>query len=241
MSKIFQLYPAVDISNGKSIRLTGKDLDVENSTQPQANVQSFIESGASWIHIVDLDQAYGTGDNQPLISEIISSNSACNFQISGGVRNEETFTSALSSGASRINLSSQSLSDRDWLGQKIRAYADQVSFALDVTDGLIQPRGTNLSLGELDEVLDFLTESGLKTIVVTDTLRDGMLSGPNFDLLSHVFQKTGLAVVASGGIASLSDLEALAQAEGVSGAVLGKALYKGLFTLADAYSIVAKP
>ena len=241
MSKIFQLYPAVDISNGKSIRLTGKELDLENSTQPQENVQSFIKSGASWIHIVDLDQAYGTGENQALISEIIRSNSDVNFQISGGIRNEAIFTSALSSGAGRINLSSQSLSDRDWLGEKIRAYSDQVSFALDVTDGVVQPRGTNLSLGELDEVLEFLAESGLKTIVVTDTLRDGMLSGPNFDLLSHVFQKTGLAVIASGGIASLSDLEALVQAEGVSGVVLGKALYQGLFTLEDAFSTVANP
>ena len=241
MSKIFQLYPAVDISHGKSIRLTGKELDLETSTQPQENVQSFKNSGASWIHIVDLDQAYGTGENQALIGEIIKSNSDCNFQISGGVRNEETFATAVSSGAGRINLSSQSLSDRDWLGEKIRAYSDQVSFALDVTDGVVQPRGTNLSLGELDEVLEFLAESGLKTIVVTDTLRDGMLTGPNLDLLSHVFEKTGLAVVASGGIASLSDLEALAQAEGVSGVVLGKALYQGLFTLEDAFSTVANP
>jgi phosphoribosylformimino-5-aminoimidazole carboxamide ribonucleotide (ProFAR) isomerase len=201
----------------------------------------WIASGAKWIHLVDLDAAYGKGENRKLISEVVSRCTGINVQISGGIRDQESLTAALQTRASRINLATSALMDMPWVESVISTHGNQISVSLDVSGSRLVARGSGEDVGELEPVLQQLEDLGCARYVVTDVKRDGSLNGPNLELLEQVLSLTGKPVIASGGIAELSDLEALVglRSKGLAGAILGKALYVGRFSLEQALKVVS--
>ena len=235
-----ELLPAIDISNGLSVRPGNEDSSLSFGS-PLEIATGWISSGANWIHLVDLDAAYGKGENRKLISEVVSLCSGINVQVSGGIRHEESLTFALATGATRINLATSALLDMTWVESVISNYGKQISVSLDVSGSRLVARGSGEDVGELDLVLKQLEQYGSARYVVTDVTRDGSLNGPNLELLERVLSLTSKPVIASGGIADLADLEALMalRSEGLAGAILGKALYVGRFSLEQAIKVVS--
>lgn len=217
----------------------GKISDEQNFGSAEDIVNHFVSCGSKWVHIVDLDLAFGVGNNQELITRTILDLPTVSFQISGGIANPATFHDASNSGAKRINLASQALANRAWLSDALNGGELEISFALDVFQNRVVARGTNTDFGSLSEVLKFLAGTKVTVVSVTDVERDGMLSGPNLDLLAEVSDTLGFPVTNSGGIASLSHLESLITSEFCDGAILGKALYIQNFSLADAIQLVS--
>jgi phosphoribosylformimino-5-aminoimidazole carboxamide ribonucleotide (ProFAR) isomerase len=201
----------------------------------------WIASGAKWIHLVDLDAAYGKGENRKLISEVVSRCTGINVQISGGIRDQESLAAALQTRASRINLATSALMDMPWVESVISTHGNQISVSLDASGSRLVARGSGEDVGKLEPVLQQLEDLGCARYVVTDVKRDGSLNGPNLELLEQVLSLTGKPVIASGGIAELSDLEALVglRSKGLAGAILGKALYVGRFSLEQALTVVS--
>ncbi len=236
----FELLPAIDVSNGLSVR-PGNENSHESFGSPMDIASEWIARGAKWIHLVDLDAAYGKGENRQLISEVVSRCSGINVQVSGGIRDQESLTAALQTGASRINLATSALMDMPWVESAISTYGKQISFSLDVSGSRLVARGSGEDVGELEQVLKQLENLGCARYVVTDVTRDGSLNGPNLELLEQVLLLTGKPVIASGGIAELSDLKALVglRSKGLAGAILGKALYVGRFSLEQALKVVS--
>jgi phosphoribosylformimino-5-aminoimidazole carboxamide ribonucleotide (ProFAR) isomerase len=240
LSKPFLLLPAIDIFKGEVRRpIQGNISDEQNFGPAEEVVKQFVSTGCKWIHIVDLDLAFGTGNNQELIASIIRGFPAVSFQLSGGIADESTFYEATKAGAKRINLASQALANRAWLANALSVSDHEISFALDVFEDRVVARGTKTDFGALSEVLHFLAGTKVRVVSVTDVERDGMLSGPNLDLLAEVSNQLGFPVTNSGGIASLSDLEVLVSSEFCDGAILGKALYTQSFSLEDAMRVVS--
>ena len=235
----FELLPAIDISNSLSVR-PGTENSNESFGSPIDIASEWIASGANWIHLVDLDAAYGKGENRQLISEVVSRCTGINVQVSGGIRDQESLTAALQTGASRINLATSALMDMHWVKSVIPTHGKQISVSLDVSGSRLVARGSGDDVGELEPVLQQLEDLGCARYVVTDVKRDGSLNGPNLELLEQVLSLTGKPVIASGGIAELSDLEALVglRSKGLAGAILGKALYVGRFSLEQALKVV---
>lgn len=230
----------MDIARGQAARISQGNSSSEVAFgDPAIVVRDFLEAGATWIHIVDLDKAFGAGDNQELIRDTISSFPQINFQISGGICDEDSFGLAISSGARRINISSLAYKNFDWLSSVFADTTSEICFALDVKDGRVQPRVSKEDLGDLNELLKFLSSTKCKHVSVTDVEKDGMLNGPNIELLEKVSTALGFPVISSGGIATLEDLERLLESESCSGAILGKALYEKRFSLAQAIALVA--
>lgn len=239
MSENFFLLPAVDVAGGKSVRLSQGSNQTETlETSPLEVIQEFSRAGTSWIHLVDIDQAFGRGENQTLLAEAISTNPQIRFEISGGIKDQSSLDSALVSGAEWINLSSAALANPNWLTEVIAIHGAKLSFGLDVKDNQVIARGTSTVQGELPSVIDFLKSIGCQRFVVTDVMRDGMLLGPNIELLSFVASSTGKPVIASGGIANIADLVTLKEMPGVIAAILGKALYAGNFTIVEALEAI---
>lgn len=236
----FELLPAIDISNGLSVR-PGTENSNESFGSPMDIASEWIASGAKWIHLVDLDAAYGKGENRKLISEVVSRCTGINVQISGGIRDQESLTAALQTRASRINLATSALMDMPWVESVISTHGNQISVSLDASGSRLVARGSGEDVGELEPVLQQLEDLGCARYVVTDVKRDGSLNGPNLELLEQVLSLTGKPVIASGGIAELSDLEALVglRSKGLAGAILGKALYVGRFSLEQALKVVS--
>ena len=236
----FELLPAIDVSNGLSVR-PGDSNSNESFGSPLDIASDWIASGAKWIHLVDLDAAYGKGQNKQLISEVVSRCSGIKVQVSGGIRDQESLTAALQTGASRINLATSALMDMPWVGSAISNYGAKISVSLDVLGSRLIARGSGEQLGELEPVLQQLEEFGCARYVLTDVTRDGSLNGPNLELLQQVLLLTSKPVIASGGIAELSDLSALLalRSKGLAGAILGKALYVGRFSLEQALKVVS--
>ena len=236
----FELLPAIDVSNGLSVRPGNKNSH-ESFGSPMDIASDWIASGANWIHLVDLDAAYGKGENRQLIAEVISRCSGINVQVSGGIRNKESLAAALQTGANRINLATSALMDISWVQSAISNYGQKISVSLDVSGSRLVARGSGEDVGELGQVLKQLEELGCARYVVTDVTRDGSLNGPNLELLEQVLLQTGKPVIASGGIAELSDLEGLLglRSKGLAGAILGKALYVGRFSLEQALKVVS--
>lgn len=235
----FELLPAIDVSNGLSVR-PGNENSHESFGSPMDIASEWIASGANWIHLVDIDAAYGKGENRKLISEVVSRCSGINVQVSGGIRDQESLTAALQTGASRINLATSALMDMPWVESVISTYGKQISVSLDVSGSRLVARGSGEAVGDLELVLQQLEDLNCARYVVTDIKRDGSLNGPNLELLEQVLSLTGKPVIASGGIAELSDLEALLglRSKGLAGAILGKALYLGRFSLEQALKVV---
>jgi 1-(5-phosphoribosyl)-5-[(5-phosphoribosylamino)methylideneamino] imidazole-4-carboxamide isomerase/N-(5'phosphoribosyl)anthranilate isomerase len=236
----FELLPAIDVSNGLSVRPGNKNPN-ESFGSPMDIASDWLTSGANWIHLVDLDAAYGKGENRKLISEVVSRCTGINVQISGGIRDQESLTAALQTRASRINLATSALMDMPWVESVISTHGNQISVSLDVSGSRLVARGSGEDVGDLEPVLQQLEDLGCARYVVTDVKRDGSLNGPNLELLEQVLSLTSKPVIASGGIAELSDLEALVvlRSKGLAGAILGKALYIGRFSLEQALKVVS--
>ncbi len=236
----FELLPAIDVANSLSVR-PGDQNSQESFGSPKDIASDWIASGAKWIHLVDLDAAYGKDENRKLINEVVALCSGIQVQVSGGIRDQESLITALATGATRINLATSALLDMPWVESAISNYGNQISVSLDVSGSRLVARGSGEDAGELKQVLEQLEEFGCARYVVTDVTRDGSLNGPNLELLEQVLSLTRKPVIASGGIAGLSDLRALLglRSKGLSGAILGKALYVGRFSLEQALKVVS--
>ena len=235
--KPLELLPAIDIKSGQVIQsknLSSSDI----SDSPQQVIGYFVSKGSKWIHLVDLDAAYSTGDNSDLIKNLIAANEV-EFQVSGGITNQDSLSKALKTKAKWINLSTGALNDLDWVKATIELYPDRVCVSLDVVDGQLIARGSGTVVGDLWKYLKELNDSGCKRLVVTDNKTDGKMTGPNFDLLGKVFEQSGAEIVASGGVSDLSDLTKLRQM-GIAGVIVGKVLYEGRFDLTAALELCYK-
>jgi phosphoribosylanthranilate isomerase len=231
--KPLELLPAIDIKNGKVIQLSSA---VSGSTtvmvEPLEVIQRFSSAGSKWIHLVDLDAAYGTGENAKLIKHLVQM-SQVDIQLSGGIANQKSLDAALATSAKRVNISTAGLEDIDWIKNVIEKYRERVCVGLDVTNGSLIARGSGKVIGDLDHFISVLNEAGCSRIIVTDNSTDGALVGPNFQLLEQVISQSSAEVVASGGVSNLSDLQQLRKM-GLAGAIVGKALYVGQFSIEEA-------
>ncbi len=233
---MFTLLPAIDVVDGQAVRLRQGEAGTEKVYgNPLEVAAEFAAAGAKWIHLVDLDAAFGRGSNLQILKEVIST-SPLKIELSGGIRDDESLTRALDLGATRVNLGTAALENPDWTARVIAKYGDKIAVGLDVRGHTLAARGWTEEGGDLFETLRRLNLAGCERYVVTDVTRDGMLEGPNLQLLTEVCQHTDAHVVASGGVASLDDLRALRDlgVYGIEGAIVGKALYAGRFTLAEA-------
>ena len=230
------LLPAVDVRAGKAVRLVRGELSAESQYgEPLEAALAFQEAGAKWLHLVDLDAAFGTGDNQEVLREVIAKLDI-QVELSGGIRDEESLTRALATGCARINLGTAALESPEWTASVIARYGERIAVGLDVRGRTLAARGWTKEGGDLFETLDRLDSEGCARYVLTDVNKDGTLQGPNLELLKSVCAVTKSPVIASGGVSSLSDLKALRElvSIGVEGAIVGKALYAGAFTLQEA-------
>ena len=237
---ILELLPAVDVAEGKAVRLTQGALGTETDFgDPVDAAADWARQGAEWIHLVDLDAAFGRGENRALLRRVITEVPGVKIELSGGIRDDASLQSALESGATRVNLGTAALENPDWAASAIARFGDQIAVGLDVRGETLAARGWTEEGGNLWDVLARLEDAGCSRYVVTDVTRDGMLNGPNLELLTAITEKTGKPVVASGGIASLDDLLALRSLVpiGVEGAIVGKALYAQKFTLEQAIQV----
>lgn len=234
------LLPAVDVADGKAVRLTQGEAGSEtNYGDPVEAAVEWAKQGARWIHLVDLDAAFGRGTNAPILRKVIKQVKGVQVELSGGIRDDATLEAALDSGAARINLGTAALENPEWAADVIGRYGDVIAVGLDVRGTTLAARGWTREGGDLWTVLDRLENAGCSRYVVTDVTKDGTLRGPNVELLREVANRTPKPVVASGGISSLDDIAALRDLVpvGVEGAIVGKALYSGAFTLAEALDV----
>jgi 1-(5-phosphoribosyl)-5-[(5-phosphoribosylamino)methylideneamino] imidazole-4-carboxamide isomerase/N-(5'phosphoribosyl)anthranilate isomerase len=235
------LLPAVDVRDGTAVRLVQGESGTETSYgEPLQAALDFQSQGAQWIHLVDLDAAFGTGSNRALLAEVIGQLDVA-VELSGGIRDDESLTAALATGCQRVNLGTAALEDPDWTRRAIAEHGERIAVGLDVRGTTLAARGWTKEGGDLWETLDRLDADGCARYVLTDVTKDGTLRGPNLDLLRDVCARTDRPVIASGGVAQLEDLHRLAELVevGVEGAIIGKALYAGAFTLPEALAAVA--
>ncbi|EYT51236.1 bifunctional 1-(5-phosphoribosyl)-5-((5-phosphoribosylamino)methylideneamino)imidazole-4-carboxamide isomerase/phosphoribosylanthranilate isomerase PriA [Brachybacterium muris] len=239
---VLELLPAVDVQDGKAVRLVQGEAGTETSYgAPLDAALTFQQGGARWLHLVDLDAAFGKGSNAAMLAEVVAAVDM-NVELSGGIRDDESLAAALSTGCRRVNLGTAALENPEWTAEVIAEHGDRIAVGLDVRGTTLAARGWTREGGDLWETLERLDEAGCVRYVVTDVTKDGTLRGPNLDLLRQVCSRTDAAVVASGGVSSLADLEALRGlvAEGVEGVIVGKALYAGAFTLPEALDVAGR-
>ena len=234
------LLPAVDVADGAAVRLVQGAAGTETSYgDPLAAAKAWQRDGAEWIHLVDLDAAFGRGNNRELLADVVRSVDV-SVELSGGIRDDASLEAALKTGAARVNLGTAALESPDWVRSAIARHADRIAVGLDVRGTTLAARGWTQEGGDLWQTLARLDADGCARYVLTDVHRDGTLTGPNLQLLRDVCARTPAAVVASGGVSSLDDLRAIASLvpDGVEGAIIGKALYAGAFTLPEALAAV---
>jgi phosphoribosylanthranilate isomerase len=244
------LLPAVDVVDGKAVRLVqgqaGSETDYGSAVDAALGWQ---RDGAEWIHLVDLDAAFGRGSNRELLAEVIGKLDVA-VELSGGIRDDDSLNAALAAGCARVNLGTAALENPQWCAKVIAEHGEKVAVGLDVKMDPAVPgggyrlrgRGWETDGGDLWEVLERLDREGCSRFVVTDVTKDGTLNGPNLELLAGVAERTNAPVIASGGVSSLDDLRAIATLteRGVEGAIVGKALYAGRFTLPQALAAVSR-
>ena len=236
------LLPAVDVKDGQADRLVQGAL--ENETKygnPLDAALDFQSAGAEWIHLVDLDAAFGIGSNATLLAEVVGALDV-KVELSGGIRDDQSLERALATGCARINLGTAALENPDWTAQVIAKHGEKIAVGLDVRGHTLAARGWTTEGGNLFETIERLDRDGCARYVLTDVAKDGTLMGPNIKLLREVAAVTDRPIIASGGVSSLADLEALRELTtiGVEGAIVGKALYAGAFTLSEALAKVSQ-
>jgi phosphoribosylformimino-5-aminoimidazole carboxamide ribotide isomerase/phosphoribosylanthranilate isomerase len=237
MSDKLVLLPAVDVADGKAVRLSQGAAGTETDYgSPLEAAQLFIDAGAEWIHLVDLDAAFSRGENRAIIKSVIDNSNGTNIELSGGIRDTDSLDAALAAGATRVNLGTAALENPEWTAEVIALHGEKIAVGLDVRGTTLAARGWTEDGGDLFEVLERLEAAGCARYVVTDVTKDGMLLGPNIEMLKQVLARTNKPVIASGGISSLDDLKNLRELVplGLEGAILGKSLYAGKFTLEQA-------
>lgn len=238
-----ELLPAVDVADGRAVRLVQGEAGSETSYgDPMAAALAWQADGAEWIHLVDLDAAFGRGTNADLLAEVVGRLDV-KVELSGGIRDDASLARALATGCTRVNLGTAALENPEWTARVIAEHGDRVAVGLDVRGTTLAARGWTREGGDLWDVLQRLDTAGCARYVVTDVTKDGTLRGPNLELLRDVCGRTGAPVVASGGVSALADLEALRALvpAGVEGAIVGKALYAGAFTLPQALDVAGRP
>jgi 1-(5-phosphoribosyl)-5-[(5-phosphoribosylamino)methylideneamino] imidazole-4-carboxamide isomerase/N-(5'phosphoribosyl)anthranilate isomerase len=236
------LLPAVDVADGKAVRLTQGEAGTEtNYGDPVDAAADWANQGAEWIHLVDLDAAFGRGSNSGVIRKVIKQVRGVNVELSGGIRDDASLEAALATGVKRINLGTAALENPEWAANVIGQYGEAIAVGLDVRGTTLAARGWTKDGGDLWTVIERLEQAGCARYVVTDVTKDGTLQGPNIELLRQVLERTNRPVVASGGVSSLDDLVALRSLVplGLEGAIVGKALYAGAFTLAEALDVAS--
>ena len=240
MSKKLILLPAVDVADGQAVRLVQGEAGSETSYgSPLEAALAWQNAGAEWLHLVDLDAAFGRGHNRELLREVIKHMNIA-VELSGGIRDDESLEAAMATGCARVNLGTAALENPEWCARAIEKWGDRIAVGLDVRGTTLAARGWTEEGGDLWEVLERLENDGCSRYVVTDVTKDGTLKGPNLELLRDVCARTDKPVIASGGVSSLADLEAIASLTdiGVEGSIVGKALYAGAFTLEAALELM---
>jgi phosphoribosylanthranilate isomerase len=240
----FTLLPAVDVADGLAVRLVQGEAGTEtNYGDPLEAALAWQRDGAEWVHLVDLDAAFGRGSNRELLARVVGELDVL-VELSGGIRDDASLEAALSTGCARVNLGTAALEDPVWCAKVVAEHGEQIAVGLDVRiteqGHRLAARGWTEDGGDLWEVLERLDRDGCSRYVVTDVSKDGTLQGPNVELLREVCARTDAPVIASGGVSSVDDLVALAALshDGVEGSIIGKALYAGAFTLPEALSAV---
>ncbi|WP_421733385.1 bifunctional 1-(5-phosphoribosyl)-5-((5-phosphoribosylamino)methylideneamino)imidazole-4-carboxamide isomerase/phosphoribosylanthranilate isomerase PriA [Cellulomonas sp.] len=246
MTDRLELLPAVDVADGQAVRLTQGAAGTETGYgDPLSAALDWHAGGAEWIHLVDLDAAFGRGSNAALLAEVTAELVAkgVKVELSGGIRDDASVERALGTGATRINLGTAALENPEWTARVIGSFGEQIAVGLDVRGTTLAARGWTQEGGDLWEVLARLEDAGCARYVVTDVHKDGMLNGPNVELLEQMCARTDAPVIASGGVSSLEDLRVLRTLVplGVEGAIVGKALYAGAFTLPEALDVAGRP
>jgi len=234
-----ELLPAIDVKGGKAVRLVQGELSAESQYgDPREVALEFLAAGAEWIHLVDLDAAFGIGSNAELLEEVIKSVNL-RVELSGGIRDDASLRRALATGCERVNLGTAALEDPEWTAKAISEFGDRIAVGLDVRGHTLAARGWTREGGDLFETIERLDRDGCSRYIVTDVAKDGTLTGPNLELLKEVCAATSKPVVASGGVSSLADLQAIKSLTsiGVEGSIVGKALYAGAFTLHEAIKV----
>ena len=235
------LLPAVDVAGGQAVRLVQGAAGSETSYgDPLDAALAWQSAGAKWIHLVDLDAAFGRGSNAELLAQVAGKLDV-KVEMSGGIRDDASLERALATGCARVNIGTAAMENPGWVREVIARYGDKIAVGLDVRGRTLAARGWTKEGGDLYAALERLDAEGCARYVITDVLKDGMLKGPNLDLYRDVCSRTKAPVVASGGVSSLEDLRALAglTGVGVEGAIVGKALYAGAFTLEEALATVS--
>ncbi|GAB2863687.1 bifunctional 1-(5-phosphoribosyl)-5-((5-phosphoribosylamino)methylideneamino)imidazole-4-carboxamide isomerase/phosphoribosylanthranilate isomerase PriA [Lentzea nigeriaca] len=240
----FTLLPAVDVADGKAVRLVQGEAGTEtNYGEPLDAALQWQRDGAEWIHLVDLDAAFGRGSNRELLARVVGELDV-KVELSGGIRDDASLEAALATGCARVSLGTAALENPEWCAKVIAAYGEKIAVGLDVRiteqGHRVKGRGWTSDGGDLWEVLERLDRDGCARYVVTDVSKDGTLTGPNLELLAEVCARTDAPVIASGGVSTVDDLVALSKLErdGVEGSIVGKALYAGAFTLPEALAAV---
>jgi phosphoribosyl isomerase A len=237
---VLTLLPAVDVADGQAVRLVQGAAGSETRYgDPVDAALAWQRDGATWVHLVDLDAAFGRGSNAPLLADVIGRLDV-KVELSGGIRDDESLRAALATGAARVNIGTAALEDPEWCDRVVGEYGDRVAIGLDVRGHTLAARGWTRDGGDLYEVLARLEKAGCARYVVTDIRRDGTMTGPNLDLLRDVCRHASAPVIASGGVSTLDDLRALTalESDGVEGVIAGKALYAGAFTVAQALAVL---
>lgn len=237
-----ELLPAVDVADGTAVRLVQGEAGSETHYgSPLEAALAWQRDGAEWIHLVDLDAAFGRGSNAELLAQVVGVLDI-DVELSGGIRDDESLQRALATGCRRVNLGTAALENPRWTARVIAEHGDRIAVGLDVRGTTLAARGWTREGGDLWEVLERLEADGCPRYVVTDVTKDGTMRGPNAELLTEVCARTKAPVVASGGISSLDDLRALRNLvdQGVEGAIVGKALYAGAFTLPQALDVAGR-
>ena len=238
-----ELLPAVDVARGQAVQLVQGVVGTGGQFgDPWEAAQAWQDQGAEWIHLVDLDAAFGRGSNRELLASIVG-RLDIKVEMSGGIRDAASLAAALSNGCRRVNLGTAALEDPQWTAAAIAEYGDRVAVGLDVRGTTLAARGWTKEGGDLWETLERLDREGCARYVVTDVIKDGMLKGPNLDLLQRVCSRTDRPVVASGGVSTLADIKDIRSlvSAGVEGAIIGSALYREAFTLSEALDVAGRP
>jgi len=242
MNAKLELLPAIDVKDGLAVRLVQGELSATSKYgDPLEVAAEFVAAGAEWIHLVDLDAAFGIGSNASLLERVIKS-VELKVELSGGIRDDVSLRRALATGCTRVNLGTAALENPEWTAQVIAEFGDRIAVGLDVRGHTLAARGWTKEGGELFETIARLDRDGCARYIVTDVAKDGTLAGPNLELLREVCAVTSKPVVASGGVSSLGDLIAIRALTsiGVEGAIVGKALYAGAFNLSEALEVAGR-